>query len=119
MGENLIYVRLSYEEAVEAKRDILSFERDLLRVLKRLKSYHKIRSEELKFKLRIYRKIKELKINLNKLGNLLPKVKIPEILSKGREEVTIDKKSKTIGDYSDDDLDMQLQEIQDRLKKLE
>ncbi len=119
MSDNLIYVKLSYEEAIEAKRDILSFEMNLLRVLKRVKNYHKIRSAELKTKLRIYRKIKELKTNLNKLGNTLPEIKIPKILSKGRAEIVGEKKVRGADDYSDSALDIELKEIQERLKKLE
>ena len=52
MSENLIYLKFNYEEAVMAKKDILSFEMDLLRILKKVKNYHNIRSEELRFKLK-------------------------------------------------------------------
>lgn len=119
MAGSLIHIKLDYDEAINAKRDLLSFERDLIRVLKRVKNYHNYRSEELKVRLRIYRRIKELKTSLNKLGNSLPKVKIPEILSKGREEFKIDKKIKTNSRDLNLDLDSQLEEIQNKLKKLQ
>ncbi len=117
--ENLIHVKLEYEEAVMAKKDILSFQRDLLRVLKRIKNYHKYRSEEMKVKLKVYRKIKELKIEVGKLQQTLPKIKIPEILSKGREEIIEHNKPHVIESNPSDDLDKQLEDIQERLRKLE
>lgn len=117
--ENLIHIKLEYEEGVDAKRDILTFEKDLLHFLKRMKNYHKYRSEELKYKIKTYNKIKELRSSLNKLNVTFPKIEIPEILSKGREEYRVEKKTKLIGSEKDLDLDMQLQEIQDRLRDLE
>lgn len=117
--ETLIHVKLEYAEAVRAKRDILSFESDLLRVLRRVRSYHKLRSEELRIRLKMYRRIKELKSNVGRLQQTLPKIKIPSLLSKGREEIVEYSKPKVIKNNPSDDLDKQLEEIQERLRKLE
>ena len=117
--DNLIHVKLEYQEAVNGKRDVLVFERDLIRVLQRMKTYHKFRSEELKYKLRIYKKIKELKSGLNKLKNTLPKIEIPKFLSEGREEIKHERRAKKGKEDLNLDLDRQLKEIQERLRSLE
>lgn len=116
-SENLLHVKLEYEEGVQSKKDILSSERDLIRLIKVMRRYHLLRKEELDNKLRIYKKIKELKLNLTKLNQTLPKIKIPGILRKeevGQKEKGVVKKKEAY----DIDLETQLREIQERLRKL-
>lgn len=115
-NENLIHVKLEYLEAVETKRDILSSQRDLLRILKHLKNYHIIRSQELKLKVKLLKKIKELKSNISKLQKVMPEVKIPSIISHEEPEK---KETKVKKNFHDNDLEYQLQEIQNKLKDLE
>lgn len=114
-SENLIHVKLEYPEAVQSKRDILETQRDLLRILKTLKKFHLIRIEELKFKAKLAKKIKELKSNISKLHQVLPKVQVPEILHHEEKEKT---ELKIKEDYHDTDLESQLEEIQNRLRSL-
>ncbi|MFH1503437.1 MAG: hypothetical protein ABIE36_02160 [Candidatus Diapherotrites archaeon] len=54
--ENLLHVKLEYEEGVQSKKDILSSERDLIKLIKIMRRYHLLRKEELNNKLRIYKK---------------------------------------------------------------
>ena len=115
-NENLIHVKLEYGEALQSKKDILSSEMNLLRVTKMIKEYRLLRLEELKIKLKLYRKIKEIITTLKKMQTTLPKLKIPEILKNGRE---IEEPSKLpIREY-DESLESQLQEIQDKLNSLQ
>lgn len=116
--ENLLHVKLEYEEGVQSKKDILSSERDLIKLIKIMRRYHLLRKEELNNKLRIYKKIKELKLNLTKLTQALPKIKIPNILKK-EEERTLEKTSNKKKEDYDRDLESQLREIQEKLKRLE
>jgi len=117
-SENLIHVKLEYEEARQSKKDVLSLEMTLLKILRTIKEYHPLRLEELKIKLRLYRKIKELIADMGKLQIALPKLKIPEILKEeGKLEGTKIKEIKT-GRY-DGSLEAQLREIQDKLNKLQ
>jgi hypothetical protein len=115
--QNLVHVRIGYEEGVQAKKDLLSSERDFLRILKIIKKYHLLRKAELTNKLRLQNKMKELKANLGKLNETLPKIKVPSILK--RESIQEeDTSKKTKEEKKEKDLESQLREIQDRLRKL-
>jgi len=115
----LIHVKLEYAEALQSKKDILSSELGLLKVAKAIKRYQILRSDELKIKLRLHRKLAELKTNIGRLQQVLPKIKIPEILEGKRrssEEHII--KPKIEKRAHDSGLEAQLEEIQARLKQL-
>lgn len=114
--ETLIHVRVGYEEGVESKKDILSIERDLLRILKILKKYSLLRKEEINIRLRMQNKIKILKMNLGRLNNTLPKIKIPDILRKN--ETKEERLSRLKQESKEKDLESQLRDIQERLRKL-
>ena len=115
--ENLIHIKLGYREAIQAKRDLLSSQITLLRIAKAIREYGIYRSGELELKLILYKKIKELKMNLGKLQKTLPKLKIPDILKKEGQEKT-EPKSKKIKP-PERDIEGQLQEIQKRLNELQ
>jgi len=111
-----IHVRINYEEAIQSKKDLLSSERDFIRVLKIIKRYRDLREKELNSKLKMQKKMKELKTNLGKLNETFPKIKVPDILKKnGLEE---DKPKKIKEENKDKDLESQLREIQEKLRKL-
>ena len=61
--QTLIHVGFQYEEAVTAKRDLLSLEMTLLEAVKAVTNYHSLRSEELKLKLKLYLRTKEILIS--------------------------------------------------------
>lgn len=121
----LIHIKLNHREAVNSKVDVLSTQMNLIRMLRTMKSFHKIRSEELKVKAKIQKRLRELDKSIHKLELLLPKIEIPKILQHEKEEVKeevrkevrkdVDKKK----DYYDKDLEIQLKEIQEKLMKLE
>ena len=115
--ENLIHIKLGYGEALQTKRDILSSQIGLLRIAKTIRGYGFYRSNELELKLILYKKIKELKMNLGKLQKTLPKPKIPDILKKEGQEKT-EPKSKKIKS-PERNIEEQLQEIQKRLNELQ
>ena len=114
-----IHIKLEYNEALQSKKDVLNSELGLLKIAKAMKKYQILRSDELKTKLRLHRKLKELKTNITKLQQVLPKVKIPEILE-GKREKEEEKiiKPKIEKRAHDNSLELQLQEIQERLKQL-
>lgn len=115
----VIHIKLEYNEALQSKKDILNTELGLLKIAKAIKKHQILRSDELKTKLRLHRKLKELKTNITKLQQVLPKIKIPKILEEKREEkeekITTQKIEKRAHDNS---LELQLQEIQKRLRQL-
>jgi len=116
--QSLIHVRIDYSDAIQSKKDLLSSEREFIRIIKIMKRYGALRKDEMNTRLRLQKKMKDLKMNLGKLHDLLPKIKIPEILKKGNlleEEKTPSKEKKEL---NAPDLESQLREIQDRLRRL-
>jgi hypothetical protein len=124
--ESIFHIKVNYDEAVASRRDLLSSERDFLRVLKIIKKYDLLRKAELTNKLRMQNKIRDLKANLTRINNILPKIKVPDLLKKKilpeKEEVKEEKiekvQIKTKETMVDEDLEKQLIEIQEKLKKL-
>ncbi len=126
--ENLIHIRLEYDEAIESRKDILNTEADLITIAQGIRKYRGLRLKELQLKIELYRKIKEFKNDLRKLKTLLPKLQIPKILKKHEEEVhgediiEIKKPKKedkeTKSKKPVDELEAQLMEIQEKLNKL-
>jgi uncharacterized protein YjaG (DUF416 family) len=119
--ENLIHIRLNHSEAVTSKVDVLSTQMNLIKMLKIMKTFHKLRAEELKTKGKIQKKLKDLDGNIHKLEVLLPKIHIPKILQHGTEEIKqeVKEKVKRKPDPHEIDLENQLKEIQDKLRRLE
>jgi hypothetical protein len=123
---SLIHVKLDYGESVQSKKDLLSSEAGFLRILKTTKRYHLLRKEELILRLRMQNRMKELKINLGKLNDILPKIRIPDILKKKEPEEEKPKKQKEEKEIKnknpernkDLELETQLKDIQERLRRL-
>ena len=116
--QSLIHIRIDYEEAIQAKKDLLSSERDFIRLLKTIKRYELFRKQELTTKLKLQNKMKELKANLGRLNEVFPKIKLPDFMIKEEEFPKEEKPSKTKKDNKNEDLEVQLREIQERLRKL-
>jgi len=118
-NENLIHVKLEYEEALQSKRDVLSSEMNLIQIIKVMRQYRFLRLKELKTKLKLYQKIKEVITDIKKVQTVLPKLKIPEILQKGK--ITEEPKRLEIKEepYYDKSLESQLKDIQRKLNALQ
>ena len=115
-NESLIHVRFEYDEALQAKKDILNSQKQLLNITKIIKRYHFLRIEELKLKLNLNKKIKEANMNIRKLEKILPVLEIPKILDKSHEGI---KEEKIREIPEDTDLESQLAEIQRKLSSLQ
>lgn len=113
---NLIHVRLEYEEALQSKKYILSSEMNLLKIIKIIKKYHSLRLEELKLKLRVYRKLKEASAEIRRLQKTFLNTEGLEILEKDEIGRKI---KKTKENQYDKSLESQLQEIQEKLDALQ
>jgi len=111
--ENPIHIKLEYEEAVQSRRDILSSEMGLIEIMKISKRFALLRKEELIYKIKIQKRVKELLVNIKNLQEMLPKVKIPEILKEPQETRT----RKTF-QHIDTNLERELLEIQEKLNSL-
>ena len=102
------HLRISYEEALSSKKQLLSSEINLLHILKKLKSYKLLRLIELTLKNKMNIQIKDLKNKLKTLDQSLPEENTPTI-EKHNTEIKI-KESK--------DIHEELKDIQMKLEKL-
>jgi hypothetical protein len=110
--ENPIYVQLNCEEFNNSKRDILSYQINLINMLKTIKKYSMLRESEFNIKLNLQNKFKETKENLNKLDTNLPKVDKP----KPKKESS--KEEQPSIEYYNQDLESQLEQIRKKLEEI-
>lgn len=119
VSDNPIYCKFEYSESVESKKKLLSSEVSILNLLKIAKRYSALRSEELKVKAQIFKKLKETEISLNKSRAAFPFIKIPKKVKHSNLQ-TLQKVEKSFpAEHVESDIELQLQEIQTRLKALE
>lgn len=119
-SDNLIHIRLDYEEALASKKDILSSQIALLKIARTIRGYGFDRAHELELKMQLQKNIKELKTSLSKLHRILPKIKIPKIIRKEEpQKIAIKKSTHVHTKHHDESLENQLQEIQRKLNELQ
>ena len=117
--DELIYIKLEYDELVEAKRRLLIFQMSLLKLTQRLRKYGSLRSLELEKKQNLHKIIKEACISIRTLQVTLPKLKIPEIIKKEEKKKEVQKiELLTDAHYEDQNLENQLRDIQNKLNSL-
>lgn len=110
-NQNLIHVRLEADEALDAKKNLLSSEENLLEAIKSMKKYFMLRKEELRLKIKFSKNIKEISSSVKKIENSFPEMgKSPA----PKKPVRL-KEKETVKDKS---LEAELNEIRDRLKAI-
>jgi len=117
MNENAIHVKLGYEESASSKKTLLLMEMEILRAIQSIRKYKHLRTEELKAKTRLIKKIKETITDLRKMHRILPKVKINGLKKEDKETSKEKQKSKREEKYNLT-LEQELQEIQKKLSYL-
>jgi hypothetical protein len=114
--ENPVYCKLEYSESLKSKKEILSSQVHLLKILRTIKRYNLLRTEEFKIKAKIYKHLKEIESLLNKTRSLFPFIKLSKRIK--RQNLQKMEKSEKIERFNED-LETQLEEIQKKLKSLE
>jgi len=118
--ENLIHIKLEYDESLDARRDILSSEVQLLKIAAKIKDYKYYRTKEFELKMILGKKIKELKTNITSLHKVLPKLKLPELLKneayEGQKQLAPHKTHTATKDLG---IESQLREIERKLEELQ
>ena len=118
--KSLIHVKINPEELSPSKKGILLVEQNLIKVLQNLKRYQKSRLKELKLKSSFFRNLRETRLGISKVEATLPELELPRELRKIVSPIRIiGKNISEIKNSKSDNLEKQLIEIQDRLKKLE
>lgn len=115
MSENLIHIKLEYDEGLQAKSDILYLEADFLKILKSIRTYHQIRMQELDLKITLSKKIRQAENLTKNLKLLIPKPVIPRILKEEKKREVLFNVNEESGET---DLEKQLQEISEKLKSI-
>ncbi|MEK6819843.1 MAG: hypothetical protein AABY03_01435 [Nanoarchaeota archaeon] len=142
MDHELIHVKFKYSEALEGKRELLTLQQSFLKTADKIGKFNSLRSEEMKTKLRLQKKMRETSEILKTFKKMLPEAKVPHLKKEelkfsvekpAKEEVqkkveikekpkTIESraiKSKTKTEYASDDLESQIREIQEKLNSLQ
>lgn len=117
-GKTLMHVKLEFEEARENKKEVLSLEIGILKMLSAIKKYHELRLKELDNKRKINTQLKKISLNVTKMKKIIPNVQIPKKYSKKTEEVERVEKPITVK-RKKSEIEYQLQKIQERLKSLD
>jgi hypothetical protein len=119
-NENLIHIKFGYDSALESKKDILASEIDLLKISQRLIKYRDYRLQELEIKEKMEKKFRALKLDIGRLHNLLPGIKIPKILKpETKHEKITEVEEPKVKEEGKDEIDTELQQIQQRLNALQ
>jgi len=117
--ESLIHVKINYNEAVQSKKEILSLQMNLLKILRAVKNFGYLRTEELNEKTNLSKKVKLIKSDIKKIQTILPKSEVPEKYKKQPEVKHKEIKERLIEKREhEDDLDLQLREIQEKLQAI-
>ncbi len=114
-----IYVSFRSDYYRAGKKDLLSCQVSLLRVLKRLQNIKKLRDRKAKLKIMLKNKLESVSGAAEKIEDQIPSSKIPKSLqNKTEKKEVVVKTSKNVSGKKDK-LDLELQAIQDKLKELD
>jgi len=102
------YIRLSKEECLYSKRNLLSTEAACLITIKRLKEYKKLRDEEFVLKIAAKKKLNEVIEEMLILEKFLPRAHVPKQSSEENE----------IKDSEKFSLEHELEEIRQKIAHL-
>lgn len=104
------HLKLEYEEALSAKKQLLSMELNLLQTEKRVRNYKLLRKKELALKNFLKSSLRELRMKISSEESTLPAEEEPF-------KIRIIKKS--IENRKQQDIQHQLEEIQEKLESLQ
>lgn len=122
MNEDIMHVRLEHDEAIKSKRNLLLIEMGTLKAIQGIRNYKHLRTQELKEKTRLIKKLKDTLADLRKMHRILPKIKINKINESkkplNQKETKKEKQQRKKEQKYTLTLEQELQEIQRKLKSL-
>lgn len=113
-SENSLHIKLEYGEAIQSKRDTLSSQANLLKIIQSMKRYSLLRKKEIALKQKLYRELKRAINNIKKIESSFPEPKVPKSLKHPEKKETKDEDKQG----EDKDIENQLKDIQKRLNQL-
>lgn len=105
------HVKFNYEEALEAKKELLSAELGLIELAKRIKNFKTLRKRELSAKDKLKTALKNIKVKIKLIHSTFP----PEEVPKTKQEI----KEKKIKRQHEQNIKDELQEIEEKLASLQ
>ena len=117
--DGLIHIKLDYGEAVTGKRDILTSEAGLLKMIAHFKRYKAFRDQELEFKDELAKRLKDLRLSINSLQKVLPALKIPQLLKQEQPKGKEKHHRRTITEPTDIGIEAELRQIEKRISSLQ
>ncbi len=107
------------QDALYSKKELISSEITLLKISKAIEKYNLYRQTELALKIKMFRKIQEVKEDIEAIKQHFPKPKVPkEHEEEVKEVIPVIKEIKLKEDASVS-LEKQLEEIQARLREFD
>ncbi|MEX0932720.1 MAG: hypothetical protein WDZ77_01320 [Candidatus Pacearchaeota archaeon] len=119
--ENLIHLKFAYTEALNSKKDLLYSQKNLMEIdfaIKKLISLKEVK-EELGDKL--HKKMSEFVTSMRLLKKSLPELKVPKIIREENVEGDKERPRKSLEIEETDfgnDLEAQIKDIQEKLKRI-
>ena len=95
MATSTVHIKLEQPEAIGIKRDVLTSEMELLKIIRIMRKYKILRMRELRLKEKLRKNMSTSVTNIKKLQIMLPKGRIPKIDHGEEEEKDVLKKVKT------------------------
>ena len=119
-----IHIRLEFDEALFAKKELLNSQINALQTLKAFKNYKVTRKRELILRTRFKQALSELGAGIEEIEKLFPtekeetgELRMLKRMSKKKFKTTI-KKSEITGKREYKDIERELREIKEKLEKL-
>jgi hypothetical protein len=115
--KRLIHIKIERDSAINSKKQILQNQLRIIKFLKIVEKYKKLRLKELDLKNKLRTRMGALKKDINKIETALPEMEIEEEVEKikktTKKKITVQKSKKDLS------LEKQLKEIQEKLQNLE
>ncbi len=118
-NHDAIHLKLDYVNALDSKKDLLNSEKNLMLMAKAMHSYASLRKKELKKRVTLGRKAKELASLLKKMQKEMPETRTPSVGKKHVNETIVHAPSATKKqDKGRENIESQLEEIQRKLNDI-
>jgi len=111
------YTKLSRDETLYGKKNMLQLQLELLTILKRIKEYRSLRNDEFALKISLKNKVDETLLAIQNFEKLIPKMKIPDMPRK-QQPAEQDYESTPSIFHKDLSIDQELERIKAKLSKL-
>ena len=119
MKNNLVHVKVEHSEAIQSKKDLLSLELELIRVIKIIKRYKQLRTKELRLKNKLKRVTGQTLTSIKIIEKDLPKIKLKEISHENEQIKEKPKEEENKRRKNRDHLEREIEQIQKKLRVLE